>query len=415
MSTQQAPAAIAIVGAGPCGLTLARLLEQHGGIDYVVYDRDESATSNTAGGSLDLHPATGQRALQDAGLFDDFKRVARYEDTLFTILDTQGVQHLRIGEGRDAPEIDRLQLRQILLASVPEGKIRWGHALAGVEVDDATGKPVLNFANGSRVAGFKLVVGTDGAWSKVRSLITPSKPQYTGKSYIETRIRPENPLYALASSVLGRGSTAAIGNRHGIFAQKQGDASYRLYLGFETPEHGLRAGGAYDISTPAAAEATRQSLLTDEHYGTWADTYRQFIGQATDFRSWTLNSLPLAALLAEEGGWTHRAGVTLAGDAAHLAPPNGEGVNLAMTDSLDLAGRIIQWAELAEGERSEEALDRAVREYEAVMIPRGAKSIGEGKMMMDPMFAEDHRPFVDLLNSFVAAAMAEHAPNGDAH
>lgn len=172
MTAQQAPAQIAIVGAGPCGLTLARLLEKSGGgVDYIVYDRDAGPTANTAGGSLDLHPGSGQRALQDAGLFDEFKRFARYEDTVFSIRDTHGVEQLKVGEGRDAPEIDRRQLRDILLASVPPEKIRWGHTLASTDFG-SDGKPVLKFENGIKVSGFQLVIGTDGAWSKVRSLVS---------------------------------------------------------------------------------------------------------------------------------------------------------------------------------------------------------------------------------------------------
>lgn len=172
MTAQQAPAQIAIVGAGPCGLTLARLLEQGGArVDYIVYERDAGPTANTAGGSLDLHPGLGQRALREAGLFDEFKRLARYEDTVFSIHDTQGVEQLKVGEGRDAPEIDRRQLRDVLLSSVPPEKIRWGHTLASTEFG-SDGKPVLIFENGDIVSGFQLVVGTDGAWSKVRSLVS---------------------------------------------------------------------------------------------------------------------------------------------------------------------------------------------------------------------------------------------------
>jgi 2-polyprenyl-6-methoxyphenol hydroxylase-like FAD-dependent oxidoreductase len=160
---------IAIIGAGPCGLTLARLLERND-IDYVVYERDESETSNVSGGALDLHPETGQNALREAGLFDEFKKYARYEDTLFTLADKHGAKHLQIGEGRDAPEIDRVELRKILLASIPKDKIKWGHTLASAKLG-ADGKPVLHFANGVVVSGFKLTVGTDGGWSKLRSMV----------------------------------------------------------------------------------------------------------------------------------------------------------------------------------------------------------------------------------------------------
>jgi FAD binding domain len=160
---------IAIIGGGPCGLTLARLLECKG-IDYVVYERDESENSNRAGGSLDLHPETGQHALREGGLFDDFKKYARYDDTVVAIADKLGKRVLQIGQGRDAPEIDRRDLRQILLDAVPKEKIKWGHALTSVTAGEDN-KPILHFSNGVVLSGIKLVVGADGAWSKVRPMV----------------------------------------------------------------------------------------------------------------------------------------------------------------------------------------------------------------------------------------------------
>lgn len=160
---------IAIIGGGPCGLTLARLLECEG-IEYVVYERDESETSNRVGGSLDIHPETGQDALRQGGLFEDFKRYARYDDTVFTLADTSGEKLLHMGQDRDAPEIDRIQLRQILLDSIPKDKIKWGHHLQSATVGEDN-RPVLQFANGVVETGFKLVVGADGAWSKIRRMV----------------------------------------------------------------------------------------------------------------------------------------------------------------------------------------------------------------------------------------------------
>jgi 2-polyprenyl-6-methoxyphenol hydroxylase-like FAD-dependent oxidoreductase len=165
---------IAIVGGGPCGLTLARLLECKG-IDYVVFERDEfTQVSERAGGSLDIHQETGQRALREAGLFDEFSKQARNEDQVFTIYDKHGKRWAQHGDGSDAgrPEIDRLQLRQILLNSIPKEKIRWGASLKTV-ASGKNGAPVLTFTDGSTASGFDLVVGADGAWSKVRPAVSP--------------------------------------------------------------------------------------------------------------------------------------------------------------------------------------------------------------------------------------------------
>lgn len=161
---------IAIVGGGPCGLTLARLLECKG-IDYVVYERDESDVSVRRGGSLDIHAETGQLALKEAGLFEEFLKYARYEDNCFKIANQQGERVFQADDGgRDAPEIDRIQLRQVLLDSIPSEKIHWNHVLKGVTLDK-DGHHILEFTNGASVSGFKLVVGADGAWSKVRASV----------------------------------------------------------------------------------------------------------------------------------------------------------------------------------------------------------------------------------------------------
>lgn len=249
--------------------------------------------------------------------------------------------------------------------------------------------------------------------SSLGEQITPATPIYTGRSYIETRIQQGNPHYALATELLGRGSTTAIGNSHILVAQKQGDASYRLYWGFAMLEHILRRGSEHDLADPNKVEVVREMLLEAGHYGAWADGYRQLIANATDFRGWPLYSLPAEGLDVTNNtlangkrsqGWTAVSGVTLAGDAAHLTPPNGEGVNLAMKDALDLADKINSWGSLSVEKRTQDALDAAVHEYEAGMLASGVKSVEEGVTMTDIMFAETHEPFVELLNSFVAMA-----------
>ena len=58
---------IAIIGAGPVGLTMAKLLQQKG-IDVTVYERDKDAQTRISGGTLDLHKGSGQEAIKKAGL-----------------------------------------------------------------------------------------------------------------------------------------------------------------------------------------------------------------------------------------------------------------------------------------------------------------------------------------------------------
>jgi 2-polyprenyl-6-methoxyphenol hydroxylase-like FAD-dependent oxidoreductase len=78
------------------------------------------------------------------------------------------------GEDTDRPEIDRRDLRVLLLDSVPNHKIRWGTKVDRAQRQD-NGLMSIRFADGSSESGFHLVVGADGAWSKVRSLVSSSR------------------------------------------------------------------------------------------------------------------------------------------------------------------------------------------------------------------------------------------------
>ena len=107
---------IAIIGGGPGGLTLARILQKHG-IRVTIYECEPSPNARSQrGGSLDLHHDSGLQALKEADLFEDFLKFARYEDQQMRVLDKIGVVHCDMsqmspppGEGGDRrrPEIDR--------------------------------------------------------------------------------------------------------------------------------------------------------------------------------------------------------------------------------------------------------------------------------------------------------------------
>jgi 2-polyprenyl-6-methoxyphenol hydroxylase-like FAD-dependent oxidoreductase len=190
------PAPIAIVGGGPCGLTFARLLEC-AGIDYVVFERDASSVPEPGfqGGTLDIHGQTGQEALRRAGLHGEFEKLARRDATSLLVQNYKGDFCMKFGEKRDAPEIDRLQLRQILLDSLPSHRVRWGKTLASLERDTHQGQLsakdiILHFTDGSTATGFRIVVGADGAWSKVRQLVSWTFAVYSSNGIlIVSRLR----------------------------------------------------------------------------------------------------------------------------------------------------------------------------------------------------------------------------------
>lgn len=161
---------IAIVGGGPSGLAFARLLQLND-IDFVVYERDVTGGTDEQGGSLDLHASTGQLVMKQACLTDKFEEYARRAGSA-VLLDTAGNELLKLGHERDKPEIDRLQLRRLLVDSVSADKIQWEKAVKVVD-RNGEGEVVISFADGTTASGFKLVVGADGAWSRVRCLVWP--------------------------------------------------------------------------------------------------------------------------------------------------------------------------------------------------------------------------------------------------
>ena len=77
--------------------------------------------------------------------------------------------------------------------------------------------------------------------------------------------------------------------------------------------------------------------------------------------------------------WTRVPRVTLLGDAAHLAPPNGEGANLAMLDGAQLGQAIAAHP----GD-----VEAALGEYEQAMFPRAAEAAG-AEDIFDLMLGDD--------------------------
>ncbi|KAJ6089638.1 hypothetical protein N7467_004854 [Penicillium canescens] len=383
---------IAIIGGGPSGLTFARLLET-ANINYTIFERDTSPqpSARFQGGTLDLHSETGQAALRRAGLTDEFEKLARRNAMTMTIQDAYGNHRSVFDEVRDAPEIDRLQLRRMLLDSIPMERVRWGKTLASVENGTSESKVrraagiALHFADGTVERGFRLVVGADGAWSRLRQLFTPAKPLYSGKSFIEGRLSPKNPQYDAALEMVGAGNSMATGSKSTLCIQQTADSSYRVYMGLIAPEAITRPGGIADVTD---TEKTRAAMLApDGFYGDWAPHLRAFIAAAEGpWRAWPLYRLDpdtfLPAPAAEddnqgdEGYWRHVPGAAMLGDAAHISTPNGEGVNQAMYDALVLFESImaeVNGGEVGDGFDEEAdivAIERAVIKYEAEMRPR---------------------------------------------
>jgi 2-polyprenyl-6-methoxyphenol hydroxylase-like FAD-dependent oxidoreductase len=341
---------IAIVGAGPGGLMLARILHI-AGIAATVFEQEAHALERPQGGTLDLHTDSGQLALLRAGLEAEFHSIARHEDQGSRIYDKHGTLLFADDDAADAdrPEVDRTALREILLRSLPSGTIRWNHALRKVRPNE-NGTFALQF-DGTTAGPFDLVVGADGTWSRVRPLVSAYRPQYTGLSFIEFGIDDVDRSHPSLAALVGRGKLDAQGDGRGLIVLRNGNAHLRGYAIFRVPIDW--ADATFDFSSPAAARAR----LAAEFDG-WASQLVDLIRASNDH----IVARPIHALPVGHH-WTNRPGVTLLGDAAHVMSPfGGDGVNMAMLDGAEL-GR-----HLAESDDWREA----VRCYEAEMFARVA-------------------------------------------
>jgi 2-polyprenyl-6-methoxyphenol hydroxylase-like FAD-dependent oxidoreductase len=344
---------IAIVGAGPGGLTLARILHLRG-ITSTLFERDTHALVRQQGGTLDLDSASGQFALEQAGLMAEFRHHARYEDQGIRLLDKHA--HVHFDDPGDAaddrPEIDRTQLRDLLLSSLPQDFVRWGHELQEVRPSEH-GTYDLVFEN-TTAGPFDLVVGADGAWSRVRPLVSSYVPQYTGVTVIEFGIDDIDARYPSLSQLVGHGNFAAYGDAKSLMAQRNANAHVRVYAAMRMPEGW--AAQHFNVTNP---REVREQIL--DLYSDWAPELKDLIQRSNDrIRPLQLYALPVGHC------WTNRTGITLLGDAAHLMSPHGgSGVNNAMKDAAEL-GRLLSesddWREavrIYESEMFERVLDSA--------------------------------------------------------
>lgn len=352
---------VAIIGAGPVGLTMAVLLQQKG-VEVNVYERDVNAQARVWGGTLDLHQDSGQKAMEKAGLLDKYYEIALPMG--INIADEQGnilfTKEITPENQYDNPEINRNHLREILLESLADHTVIWDMNFTGMEEHD--GKWLLHFKDRPDEAA-DLVIGANGGMSKVRKYVTDAEVEETGTFIIQGDIpQPGKSCPEFFKWCDEKRPMAAFeGNLLVANPFNNGALTYGVI--FKKPEE-WKDGCNLDFKN---TEQVRQFL--SERLSSWKGLYQQLFNSTSFFVGLPTRKIPL------DKPWKNNRPlpVTLIGDAAHLMPPfAGQGVNSGLMDALILSENLTEGAY--------QTISEAIEAYEQKMlIYAGEAQLESGK------------------------------------
>ena len=367
---------IVIIGGGPVGLTTARIL-QINGADVTVYERDFNAQARTSGGTLDIHSDSGQKAIEKAALMDVFYKYAR--PTGEKMADMHGnITSSEIPNETNAysrPEIDRNDLRKIMLENLNENSVIWDSHLTNIE---KIGEQYhLEFKNGN-VATADFVIVANGGRSNARKFVTDKEPQLSGTYIIQGEITNPERDYPEFKPKFGDGNVMAMGEQKMFYTHTLRDGSVHFGVSFKADKNWISNHGI-DFENPTSVRT-----FLNEVFKNWSDDYKNFFTVATDF-----SGLPLRLFSLEES-WKKHSNITLVGDAAHLMPPfAGEGVNMGLFDAYHLTEN------LTNGKFN--TLQEAIDDYEQKMFDYALEAQRETSKMENLLHSDITTE--DIMNS----------------
>jgi 2-polyprenyl-6-methoxyphenol hydroxylase-like FAD-dependent oxidoreductase len=365
---------VAIIGGGPGGLTLARLLQLKN-VNVKVYERDFDKNARIQGTTLDLHEDSGLKALRHADLLESFKKYYRpgadrmiitnhNAEVLFS--DHEGKPEADFGNEHFRPEIDRGPLRKLLLESLQSETVVWDSHFLEMEKQDLGW--LLHFKNGT-TAYADIVIGADGAKSKIRPYLTDIKPFYTGITSILGSIENPEKITSNIYKTLNGGKIMAFGSGKFFTLATKGDGSLSFYISYKTDENQIKNLDLND----------RAEVLNwfKNEYSDWGNIWHEIFEKAkAPFMPIPIYSMPI------EQTWEAQYNLTLLGDAAHLMPPfAGEGVNVAMLDALELSQILCN--------EEYDDIKTAITSYENQMRSRAAMSAKESLINGERMHSEN--------------------------
>jgi 3-(3-hydroxy-phenyl)propionate hydroxylase len=311
-------AQVAVVGAGPIGMTLAGRLTQRG-VKVVLLEQHPRHTGEGSKAlcmqreTLEIWArlGVGQR-VADRGVQWDLGRTYFRDRELFSIhLPSSEADHFPPFVNINQTEVEVLLLER--LRELPNLEMRWGHRLTGLRQEEAgvrlscqTGEATANLA-------VRYAVGADGAHSSVRRLLGMGFPGHSHDDlFLICDIRAKLPFPRERRFFFDPPWNPG----RQVLVHPQPDDTWRI-----------------DWQVPAGTDvdAERASGGLDRRI-------RQIVGQETDYELVWVTAYRFHQRMAPR----FRVGrVLLAGDAAHLMSPFGaRGLNSGAADAENLAWKL---------------------------------------------------------------------------
>jgi p-hydroxybenzoate 3-monooxygenase len=310
---------VAIVGAGPAGLTLAQLLHRHGIDSVVLEDRSRAYVEARIRAGV-LEQGTVE-LLERAGVADRLHREGIVHHGIH--LQFAGERHhvplTELSGGRSIVVYGQTEVVKDLIAARLEAGLPLLFEVAGVEARDFDGDaPFVTFTHEGEEQRLDcdVIAGCDGFHGVCRPAIADSLRVFTR----------EYPYGWL-----------------GILAEASPSSEELVYA------HHPRGFALLSLRSPTLSRLYVQ-CRPDEDIAEWPDErIWQELALRTALDGWSLNEGPVL-----EKGITgmrsfvvepmQRGRLFLAGDAAHIVPPTGaKGLNLAAHDVRVLADALVDW------------------------------------------------------------------------
>lgn len=367
---------VVIIGGGPGGLTIARLLQLKK-VNVKVYERDLNKHARVQGSLLDLHDKSGLAAIRKADLLNEFrtnflpgadKTIILNESAEIFFKEDEQNPHQDFGNEHFRPEIDRGSLRNILLESLEAETVVWDSHFIAMEKQNEGW--LLHFKNGPTVYA-DVVIGSDGANSKIRPYITDIKHLYSGITMLEGNVYESKKAIPYIDSLLDGGKIMAFGDSKNILMGQKGNGDVGFYASFKTTEKWATTN-ELDYS-----DNTQILEWFKTEYPEWSSIWYEIFENATvPFIPRPIYYMPL------DQTWKTLPNATIIGDAAHVMPPfAGEGANMAMLDALELSDYLTS--------NQYKTVQEAIAVYESNMQIRASKATQESLENGEKMHSKD--------------------------